>query len=338
MVNIALLGAGFAGRRQLECWTRVPHARVVGLWNRTAERGRSLAAEYGVPFYADLDELLASAEAEAVDIATVPSSHLALTRRAAAAGKHVLCQKPLAETYADCEALVAACEAAGVRLMANENFRWRPWYRAAKELVEGGELGRPLHLRLTFRESGLVAWPGAALPQLVVEEPYTRQEPQLVIYDMGPHQLDLVRWFFGEPQTIYAQAHKVTDLVAGEEIATLLLGYPDRTAVVELSYVGLTQPPDAQLDEAVLEGTEGKISCGLRDRLEIVRRLGESETRPIDTSDYKVRAWTAALAHFAACLEKDLPFETEGRDYLKTMALVFAAYESLASGQPVRLG
>src|SRR5512142_2493511 len=123
MIGIALLGAGFAGRRQMECWQRVTNAKIVGLWNRTPERGRALADQYGVPFYADVDALLALPEVDATDIATTPATHLDYTARAVARGKHVLCQKPMANTWAESEAIVTTCEQAGVRLMVNENFR-----------------------------------------------------------------------------------------------------------------------------------------------------------------------------------------------------------------------
>src|SRR5262245_44246477 len=99
MIGIALLGAGYAGRIQLKGWGDVPNARVVGLWNRTAERARALARELDVPAFEDLDALVRHPEVAAVDVATALETHLAYGRLAAEAGKHVLCQKPRSEEH-----------------------------------------------------------------------------------------------------------------------------------------------------------------------------------------------------------------------------------------------
>lgn len=335
MIGIALLGAGFAGKRQLQCWQRVPNARVVGLWNRTPDKARALAADTGVTFFADLQTLLCQPGVDAVDIATAFQTHLDFTRQAAAHGKHVLCQKPMESTYAESEAMVGACEQAGVRLMINENFRWRPWYALAKSVLASGALGTLFHLRLIFRDSLVVATPEAPLGQLVIDEPSLRNEERLVLLDMGPHQFDLVRYLFGEPESVFARVHKLTPHVAGEEVATVLLGYQGRTAVVECSFASVGYPRGIQTDEMVIEGLDGTLYLGADGQLTLRRRLSGEEPIAVDCADYKLRTWTATLAHFTQCLEEGTPFATDGRDYLKTMRLVFAAYESAERGVPV---
>ena len=157
MIRIGMLGAGYAATMQLTGWARVHNARVVGLWNLEAEQGRAVADRFGVPYVEQLDDLLSSPDVDAIDIATAPAAHLELTRRAAQAGKAVLCQKPMSRDYGECQAIVAACQEAGVRLMINENFRWRAWYRAARTVLDEGTLGRLFHLRLTFRRGLVVA-------------------------------------------------------------------------------------------------------------------------------------------------------------------------------------
>ena len=143
MIGIALLGAGYAGTIQLEGWRRVPNTRVVGVWNRTSDRADALASRFGVPAFDNLDALLNHREVVAVDIATAVETHREYALRAAAAGKHVLCQKPLAPNLGEAAEIVRGCEASGVRLMVNENWRWRPWYRAVRRELDRGTLGRP---------------------------------------------------------------------------------------------------------------------------------------------------------------------------------------------------
>jgi predicted dehydrogenase len=123
VIGIALLGAGYAAHIQLACWREIPGAAVIGVWNRNAERARALATEFGVPNFDELDSLLTHPAVDAVDIATAVATHRDYALQAAASGKHVLCQKPLAPSFAEALSMVTGCEAAGIRLMVNENWR-----------------------------------------------------------------------------------------------------------------------------------------------------------------------------------------------------------------------
>lgn len=338
MIGIALLGAGYAAEIQLEGWRRVPQARVVGVWNRTPERARALAARHGVPHADSLDALLASPEVHAVDVATALATHREYALRAAAAGKHVLCQKPLAPSYRDAEALVEGCEAAGVRLMVNENWRWRPWYRTARAVLNRGDLGRPFYLRLASRSASAVATPERPPERLFERQPFLRSMRPLILLELGPHHLDVARYLFGQPRELYARTLKVTpaDHVAGEEVATVLLDAPDRIAQVELSWASLGYPEGAvNKDLLSIEGTAGSLFVGPDGQVRTSLRDGRDELVAVDTTDAYRRSWTAALAHFADCLTRDRPFETSGRDNLATLRLVFGAYESAATGRPV---
>ncbi len=337
-VGIALLGAGYAGRIQMEGWSRTPAARVVGIWNRAPDRTRALATEYGVPAYDDLDALIADPAVDAVDIATAMETHLPYTRRAAAAGKHVLCQKPLAPTLAEAEAIVAVCDAAGVRLMTNENWRWRPWYRTARELIAGGAVGRPFSLTLAVRNSNAVSTPARPPEQLFARQPFLRTMTPLILLELGPHHLDVARFLFGEPESVYARTLKVRPAteVAGEEVASVMLGYPDRMAHVSLSWAAIGYPEsDVHQDTLAVEGTEGSLFIGPDGTVRLHHRDGRAETIAVETADAYQRSWTAALAHFAACLASGAPFETSGADNLRTLRLVFAAYTSADTGQAV---
>jgi D-apiose dehydrogenase len=337
-MGIALLGAGYAARIQLACWQEIPGAAVIGVWNRSAERARALAAEFGVPSFAELDELLVQPAVDAVDIATAVETHRDYALQAAAAGKHVLCQKPLAPSFAEAVALVRDCEAAGVRLMVNENWRWRPWYRAARDLLDRGAIGRPFYLRLASRSAPAVTTPERPPESLFDRQPFLRRMRPLIVLELGPHHIDIVRFLFGEPHEVYARTLKVTpaEHVAGEEVATTLLGYPDRLAQVELSWASLGYPADAvNPDVVAIEGTEGSLFVEHDGQVRVSRRDGGQEWIAIDTTDAYRRSWQAALAHFAGCLVTGEPFETSGTDNLQTLRLVFAAYDSAANHQVI---
>jgi predicted dehydrogenase len=341
VIGIALLGAGYAARIQLACWQEIPGAAVIGVWNRNADRARALAAEHGVPSFGELDALLAHPAVDAVDIATAVETHRDYALRAAKAGKHVLCQKPLAPSFAEAVSLVRDCEAAGVGLMVNENWRWRPWYRAARDLLDCEAIGQPFSLRLAMRSAAAVATPERPPQQLFARQPFLRRMQPLIVLELGPHHFDIVRFLFGEPRDIYARTLKVTpaEHVAGEEVATTLLGYPDRLAQVELSWASLGYPADAvSPDVLAIEGTEGSLFIDHDGQVRVSHRDGRVEPIAIDTTDAYRRSWRAALAHFAGSLASGEPFETSGRDNLKTLRLVFAAYDSAARQQVIPVG
>jgi predicted dehydrogenase len=334
MIGVALLGAGYAARIQLACWLAIPGAAVVGVWSRGAERARSLAAEFGVPHFEDCDELVSHQAVDAVDIATSLETHQEFALRAAARGKHVLCQKPLAGSLDDAAAIVRGCEEAGVRLMVNENWRWRPWYREVRAQLDHGVIGRPFALRLASRSSAAVARADRPPESLFARQPFLRRMRPLIGLELGPHHFDIVRFLFGEPADVYARTLKVTpvDHVTGEEVVTALLGYPDRLAQVELSWASIGYPEEVvNPDTLAIEGTDGSLFVQHDGQVRMHFRDGREEMVEVDTTDAYRASWQAALAHFARCLARGEPFETSGTDNLRTLRLVFAAYQSAAT-------
>jgi predicted dehydrogenase len=339
VIGIALLGAGFAGRRQLEGWQASEDARVVGVWNRTAERAASLARQFDIEPFADLDGLLSSSEVDAVDIATAMDSHLELGTRAAEAGKHVLCQKPLAASLEDAQALVDACSRAGVRLMVNENFRWRPWYRAARQLLDEGAIGSPFYLRLDSRSGWAIATNERPPHEVFAAQPFLRQMTPLILLEVGVHYMDVARFLFGDPHQVYARTLKVTppEIVRGEEVASLMLAYPDRTAVVEMSWasVGYGDDPELQGDTMAIEGSEGSLFLDRAGRLRLVTRNGSHREIPVNAADFVQVSWASALHHFADRLQRGEEFDTSGAYALETLRLVLDGYESARSDRAV---
>lgn len=332
MIRIALLGAGYAGRIQLEGWRATPGVEVVGLWNRTAARAQELGSEFGVPVFESVDALIAHPGVDAVDVATAMETHRDLSLRAAAAGKHVLCQKPLAPIDQDAVAIVDGCRTAGVRLMVNENWRWRPWYRAVRAQLDRGALGRPFSLRLSLRTDATVATPERPPQRLFAQQPFMSTMNPLIMMELGSHHFDVVRYLFGDPQRVYARTQRVSPHVAGDDVAAALLEYPDRTAYVELSWhaIGYTADRSKRLhpDELLMEGTEGSLAVREDGQVHLAFRDGRRETISVDAADGYRRSWRDALAHFATSLASGAPFETSGEQNLRTLQTVLVAYDA----------
>lgn len=202
-VRFGLLGSGFMAATYAQCLARhVPDGELTAV--ALGSRAPALAAELGVVVEPDADALLARSDVDAVIIATPHSTHLALTQAAAAAGKHVYCEKPMARDLAECDGMIAACEAAGVALTVNKVTRFRQVPRTAKRLLDEGAIGELRMIRIT---SSVEAY----LPD---ETGWTRDPAEGGAWlDMGCHLFDALRWFTGsEADSVFADVRDFAGL------------------------------------------------------------------------------------------------------------------------------
>jgi D-apiose dehydrogenase len=326
----ALIGCGFFAANHLNAWRDVEGAEIVALCDRDPARLAEAAARFGIArTHADAAEMLAAEALEFVDIATTVPGHRPLVELAAGAGVHMICQKPFAGSMADARAMVAAADAAGRTLMVHENFRWQAAIRRAK--AEMAAIGRPFWGRVSFR-SGF---------DVYAAQPYLATDARFIIQDLGIHILDVARFLFGDVATLAATTQRVNPRIRGEDVATMLLVHENgMTSVVDCSYA--SRLPRENFPETLLEieGTDGSL------RLDAGYRLcvhADGETRAVDAAPlllpWAERPWHNIQQsvlnierHFVDCLRQGRQPETSGADNLKTLALVYAAYDSAAAG------
>jgi len=194
-VGFGLLGSGFMAHTYAESLAKhVPDGHLVAVAEGT--RAQALASEYGVDLEPNAAALLARDDIQAALICTPHSTHRALTEAAAAAGKHVYIEKPMAVTLADCDAMIAACRDAGVLLDVNHVTRHRASPLAAKGLIDDGSIGE---LRIVRILSSVLAY-------LTPEHGWAHKAGEGGAWlDMGVHMFDALRWFTNsEVDTIFA--------------------------------------------------------------------------------------------------------------------------------------
>ncbi len=190
----ALIGCGFVSQFHLAGWARVQDARLAALCDLDPHRLEQAGAKVpGARLYRDAATLFGTEpDLGFVEICTRPDSHLPLVKLAAKHGVHVLCQKPAATVRADLEAMIAAADAAGIRLMFHENWRFRAWYRALRAEIVAGTIGRPIRIRITHRDTRALRAEGYD------DQPYFRTMPRLILLEMGCHLVDTARFLIGE--------------------------------------------------------------------------------------------------------------------------------------------
>jgi predicted dehydrogenase len=334
-----MIGAGAWSKIQLNAWTRVKNAEIVALCDRHPDRREPVVQRFDIPqAFDDFETMLDQAELDFVDICTRPYSHTPLTKLATERGLPVLCQKPFCESLEEAQELVELCDAKGVRLMINENFRWQAWYRQAKEVIESGALGRPFCTSLHKRHR-------LTMPTFEFRQAYMTEMPRLVLYEMGVHYLDTFRFLFGEPDRVCARLHHISPDVAGEDVQVLTLGYQDLTVLINHSWASVPVPgldyPDVAGPEIgfpprlEIDGTEGTLALSADGWMRLFSDSGNKEWR--FSKDTRPASRAAAQQHFIDCLESGAEFETSGAETLKTMALVYACYMSAEENRVVDL-
>lgn len=183
------------GRVHAAAWAQTP-ATLVGVLSSDREGAASLAAEYGAAVYDSLGALLS--DVDVVDICAPTHLHKEFALAAAAAGKHIVCEKPLARTSADAQTMIAACEQAGVMLLVAHVVRFFPEYASAKAIVDRGEIGRVGVTRLTrcsFK-------PARSDPSSWFHD---TTKSGGMMFDLMIHDFDFARWVSGDVATVYAK-------------------------------------------------------------------------------------------------------------------------------------
>jgi len=193
MVKVGLIGAGFMGTMHSECYANIPNAQVVAVADVRKDKAKELAKKHGARAYVSPNTVLRQA-VDMVDICLPTYLHGRFVRRAARAGKHVVCEKPLSLKPREARGAVAAVREAGVKFMCAHVIRFWPEYQLLKQMKDEGTLGRLLSLNLT-RMSPTPTW---TWQNWIVQGPLSGG----ALADLHVHDTDFVRYLCGEPRAV----------------------------------------------------------------------------------------------------------------------------------------
>ncbi len=332
------IGAGYFSHFQYEAWTRIPEVTIATLHDRDPVKADAVARQYGIArCYTDYREMLEQERPDFVDIITPPPTHTEIVATAARLGVNIICQKPLAPTYAEAAALVQMAEDAGVRLMVHENFRWQPWYREIKRLMTQGELGEVFSIYFRLRPGD-----GRGEDAYLSRQPFFRDYPRLLVYETAVHWIDTFRFLLGEVTTVYARLRRLNPVIRGEDSGQLVLGFASgATAILDANRYNENDAANPRLTfgELRVDASLGHVTLDTDGAL-YRKPLGA----PTYRHDY---AWVdrgfggdsvyALQRHFVEQFRNGGEFESTGQDYLRTIKVVEACYASAATGQIIDL-
>jgi len=337
-LRFATFGAGFWSGYQLAAWREIPGVECVAIYNRTLRKAEELADKAGVPrAYDCVDKLLNEESLDFVDIVTAAETHSTLTEQVARRGLPVICQKPMAPTLPEAGRMLEVCDRAGVSLYIHENFRCQTPMRGLKAALDSGRIGSPFRARIRM-VSGFPVFDN---------QPFLRELERFLLIDIGSHILDLARFLFGEVARLSCHTRRVRPDIRGEDVATLLLETGAGTTVVcELGYPGAPLEHDCfPQTVAFVEGDGGSIELAPDYTIRLTTSAGTEVYRcpPLHYAwadpyyDVAHASIVPCHADLVAGLRGERVPETTAADNYKTMRLVFAAYDSAARGETIRL-
>jgi predicted dehydrogenase len=335
-LRFGIAGAGFWTPFQLNGWLEVAGLECVAIANRTRSRAEALAARFSIPHVFDSpEEMLAAGGLDFLDIVTSVDTHPGLVALAARHGVPVVCQKPMAPSLEQAEAMVQSCAQAAVPLLINENWRWQAPIRELKRILDAGTIGSPFRARISF----ITGFP------VFDNQPFLRQLPEFILTDLGSHLLDVARFLFGEVANLFCHTQRVHPEIAGEDAATILLRSERGASVlVEMAYAENYIEDDAFPQTRIfIEGSNGSLELLHGFRIHVTTSSGTEKLHVppprFAWADPRYEIVHSSIVpcqrNLADALRGESPAETTGEDNLRTVRLVFAAYESARTGGAV---
>jgi myo-inositol 2-dehydrogenase/D-chiro-inositol 1-dehydrogenase len=329
-VNIAVIGTGRMGSVHARNLARsLPEANLAAVCDIRLEVALAVAAELGIQrAVKDYHELLADREIEAVLIATSTDTHAFILKDAAAAGKQIFCEKPLALDLASIDDALAAIQKSGVKLQIGFNRRFDKSFLRVHEIVTSGEIGRPCILRITNRDP---------VPPSVE---YARSSGGMFL-DMTIHDFDMARFQVGEIEEVYALGNVLVapELREADDVDTDLvtlkfengaMGVIDNSRQAVYGY-------DQRLEVFC---SQGVAMAGNEAETTIVKgnESGFLTARPpYFFMQRYAPCYLEEVRQFIECVRDDKPTPATGEDGRLAVVLGFAAWKSLRENRPVRL-
>jgi predicted dehydrogenase len=256
---------------------------------------------------------------------------------AAEGGVAVVCQKPLAPAFEASRRIVEAARSAGVRFMVHENWRWQPWYRKIREIRQSGAIGEFTHLHFLMRMGD--GWGAAAY---LDRQPFFRDYPRLLVYETGVHFIDTFRYLLGEVTEVFAHLRRLNPVIQGEETGQVFFRFASgATAIWDANRYNEVESssPRYTFGQLRIDAAGGHLTMDTESkiRVKLLGQPGFDVEYPHENINFAGDCVYALQRHFVDCMLSGAPFESSGEDYLKTLRVVDAVYESARISQAVKL-
>lgn len=330
-VRFALIGAGGMGSSHAANLIAFSNTELAWIVDLDLERVTPLAERAGARVTDEMDEALNDPDVDAALIALPTSLHRTATERAAAHGKHVFCEKPIARTVDDGLAMTAVCEQAGVVFQVGHVVRFYPEYARIKQVIDDGTLGRIAMVR-TQRRSGPVMERSPWFADL--------EKNGGVVIDLLIHDLDTLRWYFGDVERVFAHGLSYTEYQQSRDVTMASLRF--RNGVI--AHLDASWAHGGFYTAIEVAGEKGMLSHNSREAATLTFESSEDAAMSnLAPSLTFARPSTAnppmrELQHFVAAIQTGTAVMTDGAESTRTLALAQSVLDSMRTGRPITIG
>ncbi len=340
MINIGIIGCGNIARsRHIPEYDSNSDCVLTGYYNPNTAKAEEMADRYGGKVYASAEALLAEPMIDAVSVCTSNDSHAALSIAAMRAGKHVLCEKPMACSLSEAEEMVRVAKETGRLLMIGLNQRFMPAHTEAKEYLERGVIGKVLSFRTTFGHGG----PEMFMKVKDMNSWFFRKEKAAMgaMADLGVHKIDLIHYLLGE-RTVRVSARLNTldkrsdsgELISVDDNAICLMETESGalgTVTASWTYYGR---PD---NSTVLFGSKGIMRLYDDPEHSLIINLADGNVITGRASPMDFRAPSGVIDSWIESIKAGRVLEADGESALDAMKTVFAAISSSETGNCIKI-
>jgi predicted dehydrogenase len=327
-MRVAVIGLAGVGAVHVDRWSAVPDARLVSVCDIVPKIAQEVASKYGVKAFASAEEMLDKEDLTAISICTPPKSHLELTRMAAERGVHLLCEKPMASSISDCQAMIDVCKARRVVLQIGHKKRFLPPLVRLKELAEG--------------QFGPIRYMVHRYPHPGMSEKdwfWAEDDGGGPILENAVHAADILGFLMGDVERVYAEGGTFFAPHRKPQIDCAMFTLRFKNGAIGMVSAGMVSVGGFSFEDFYVANENGVAEAtGGFDRLETLRYAFRKDPKNVRHESYpNFDSFRAEIEHFIECVKTGSEPRASGEAGMKAVAICRAVKRSAQIGAPVEL-
>jgi len=345
MIRVACIGCGsITKQRHAYEYFHNSDVEIKGFFDLKEERAQELVNLFGGKVYKTVEDVINDSEIDAVSVCVANAFHADITIKCLNAGKHVLCEKPMATSYEDCEAMVKAAKENNKHFLIDQNQRLTPTHKYAKELVASGKYGKVISFQTTFGHGGPESWSADKSANTWFFK--KNQAAFGSMADLGIHKLDLIRYIVGDDYASVYSKQVVLDKkfedgtpIEVDDNSVEVLQFKNGTfGTVTTSWTVYGE--EVQTTTLFMEKGIMKLYADPEYSLIVVKDNGEVDKYKLDviqTNSDEQQASSGAIDEFVSAIKENRASALDGSDVIGSMKAVFACVDSNEQGKEIKL-
>ena len=329
-LSIITVGTGYFSQFHYDAWNRIDNVTISGICSLDVVKAKLFCGKYNIKNYdTNLDLMIKDLKPKLIDIITPPETHKDLIEIAISHGVDVIVQKPFARTFAEAEYLSDLAEKMNVNIIVHENFRFMPWYRVMKGMIDAQILGDIFNVQFNFRPGD-----GQGVNAYLDRQPYFQKMHKFLIHETAIHFIDTFRYLFGEVEHVYANLRKCNPIINGEDSGMIIFNMENNIQAVFDGNRLLDYKADNKritMGEMLIEGSKASIRLD-GDANVWLREFGSVEEKNIEyewvNENFGGDCVFNLISHVVSHYLIGTMIENRSTDYIKNIRIEDAIYKS----------